>query len=114
MDELAKRIKFLRLERDMTIDMFVYDFKQKYDIEISKSNVSRWENGINEPSLHYARYLCDYYNVSLDYLIGLTDTKTPVNVLIKSRERTAKKEGKKLPGQTTLFDLEDSNPKDKR
>lgn len=92
MDELGKRLKELRLERDMTLDMFVYDLNAKYHIELSKSNVSRWENGINEPTLHYAKYLCQYYNVSLDYLIGNTDVKTPTNVLINSRNKSASKE----------------------
>ena len=91
MDELGKRLKDLRLERDMTIDMFVYDMEQKYHIEISKANVSRWENGINEPTLHYAKYLCKYYNVSLDYLIGNTDVKTPTELLINSRNKSAEK-----------------------
>lgn len=91
MDELGKRLKNLRLERDMTIDMFVYDMEQKYHIDISKANVSRWENGINEPTLHYAKYLCKYYNVSLDYLIGNTDVKTPTELLINSRNKSAEK-----------------------
>lgn len=94
MDELGKRLKDLRLERDMTIDMFVYDMEQKFHIEISKANVSRWENGINEPTLHYAKYLCKYYNVSLDYLIGNTEVKTPTNLLLNSRNKSSDKKKK--------------------
>ncbi len=94
MNELGKRLKNLRLERDMTIDMFVYDIDQKFHIEISKANVSRWENGINEPTLHYAKYLCKYYNISLDYLIGNTDVRTPTDLLINSRNKSADKNKK--------------------
>ncbi len=95
MDELGKRLKNLRLERDLTIDMMVYDLKSKFNIEISKANISRWENGISEPSLHYVRYLCKYFNVSLDYLIGLTDVRTPTNLLINSRKAAGKEVQKK-------------------
>ena len=100
MDELGKRLKNLRLERDLTIDMMVYDINTKLHVEISKANISRWENGISEPSLHYARYLCKYFNVSLDYLIGLTEVRTPTNLLINSRKTPASKEVLKKKNDT--------------
>lgn len=84
MDELetiAKRLKELRTQRDLTLDMVVYDVAHTYNIEFTKGNLSRWENGVNSPSLLYAAYLARYYNVSLDYLIGNTDIKTPVDLL---------------------------------
>ncbi len=84
MDELetiAKRLKELRTQRDLTLDMVVYDVAHTYHIEFTKGNLSRWENGVNSPSLLYAAYLARYYNVSLDYLIGNTDIKTPVDLL---------------------------------
>ena len=80
---LGKRLKDLRDERDMSLDMVVYDMNNRYDIELTKSHLSRWERGKCSPSLFYAAYLCKYYNISLDYLIGRTKTKAPVNVLIK-------------------------------
>ena len=95
MDELGNRLKNLRLERDLTLDMLVLDLKEKFHIEISKANVSRWENGISEPSLHYVRYLCEYFNVSLDYIVGLTDTRTPTKLLINSRKAAGKEVQKK-------------------
>lgn len=80
---LGSRLKELRTERDMSLDMVVYDINQRYNIEISKGNLSRWENGKNTPSLPMAKYLCLYYNVSLDYMLGLTKIKAPVRVLTK-------------------------------
>lgn len=100
MDELGKRLKQLRLERDLTQDMMAYDMNQLFGTEITKANLSRWENGLNEPSLHYARYLCKYFNVSLDYLIGNTDVRTPTNLLINSRKGPASKEVSKKKNDT--------------
>ncbi len=37
------------------------------------SAVSYWETGINEPKLSYIIALCKYFEVSADYLLGLTD-----------------------------------------
>lgn len=82
---IGERIKELRLERDLSMDMLVADMNRKYLIEIdkpfNKSMISRWESDINNPTLQCAKCLCDYFNVSLDYLIGLTDVRTPSRLL---------------------------------
>lgn len=89
---LGERLKELRQQRQLTMDMVVYDVSNTYHIEFTKGNLSRWENGINYPSLVYAAYLAKYYNVSLDYLIGNTDVKTPVELLTHKTEIKRQKE----------------------
>lgn len=37
------------------------------------SAVSYWEKGINEPKISYVIALCKYFEVSADYLLGLSD-----------------------------------------
>ncbi len=37
------------------------------------SAISYWENGTNEPKMSYIVALCKYFEVSADYLLGLTD-----------------------------------------
>ena len=91
LENLGKRLKELRNSRSLTLDMVVYDCERQYNVEFSKGNLSRWENGINYPSLYYAAYLAKYYGVSVDYLIGNTDTKVPVDLLVRNKE---KKDGK--------------------
>lgn len=86
-DKLGQRLKELRLERGLTLDMVVYDLKQKYDVVITKGNLSRWENNVNTPSLRLAASLCLYYNISLDYLIGNTDTKAPVDLIMRTKRK---------------------------
>lgn len=85
-ENLGKRLKELRESRELTMDMVVYDMDMTYHIELTKGNLSRWENGINYPSLIYAAYLAKYYGVSVDYLLGNTDTKTPVNLLVSKKK----------------------------
>lgn len=34
---------------------------------------SRYENGINELPLHHLKTLCQFYQVSADYILGLTN-----------------------------------------
>lgn len=79
--EIKDRIKELRIERDITMDLLAYDLNQKYGININKGLISKWESGKNDPSLRYTAYLAQYFNVSADYLIGLTDDRTPSRLL---------------------------------
>lgn len=86
MDVLAKRIKALRTERELTMDMLVTDMKSKFpNIKIEKSMLSRWEKGENAPSWENCKYLSMYFDVSLDYLAGLTDVRTPSRLLASSK-----------------------------
>ena len=90
MDEeknIGKKLKQLRTERDLTLDMVVYSMSQEYNIEFTKGNLSRWENGINLPSLRLAAYLAKFYGVSLDYLVGNTDVRTPTNLLAIKKKK---------------------------
>ena len=84
---IGQRIKELRIERDISMDMLVADMNHKFELSkpLNKSMISRWENGENEPTLESAKYLSMYFDVSLDYLIGLTDTRTPSRLLEYAR-----------------------------
>ena len=86
---IGLRIKELRTEKDMTMDMLIKDIKDRYapDKPIRKAMLSRWENGINEPSLENAKYLSMYFDVSLDYLIGLSDVRTPSRLLAHNKKK---------------------------
>ena len=79
MNDVGNRIKELRTEKKMTIDMIVADMNKRYPaLKLNKSMLSRWENNINEPSLGNSKYLALYFDVSLDYLAGLTDIRKPI------------------------------------
>ena len=85
MKDFGKRLKELREERDLTMDMLVRDLNDQFEITIHKSNLSRWEKGTVDPTLQYAVYIAKYFNVSLDYMIGLTDNKAPARLIAYSK-----------------------------
>lgn len=63
------RIADLRLDNDLTQQNVA-------DILTCKREVyRRYEKGIREIPVSYAITLAKYYNVSLDYLLGLSDKK---------------------------------------
>lgn len=45
-------------------------------INVHRSMISYYESGARKPNLENLIMLADFYNVSLDYLIGRTDTPT--------------------------------------
>lgn len=74
---IGNKLKQLRKERDMSMDNLVADLNRLYDLNLTKSMISRWERNENDPSLTYAKAIVGYFNVSLDWLLGLTDKRTP-------------------------------------
>ena len=67
MDILSKRIKQLRIEKNVTL------IQLAKDTNISKSALNNYELGLQIPSAQVIVILAKYFNVSSDYLLGLKD-----------------------------------------
>jgi transcriptional regulator with XRE-family HTH domain len=66
----GQRLKALRLEKGMTQ-------QQLADVlEIEKSNISRFESGKQSPSSENKVKMAKLFNVSVDYMLGLSEHKT--------------------------------------
>lgn len=50
-------------------------YKVEQDCHIDKGYVSRWIREHFTPNLVMLELLCDYFNISLDYILGRTDYK---------------------------------------
>ena len=44
------------------------------ELQLSRTCYAGYEQGIREPSLDTLKRICDYFDISADYLIGRTDT----------------------------------------
>lgn len=84
---VAERLKDLRLNCGYTMEMVVADIKREYGVKLQRAHLSKWENGVNLPSIYAIYVLSNYYHVSADYLIGLTDCKAPADLLAKVRRK---------------------------
>lgn len=68
-----KRIRDLREDNDI-------NQKEIADLlKTTQQQYCKYELGTREIPLHHIITLAKYYNVSLDYLAGLTDTPRPLN-----------------------------------
>lgn len=71
----GKRLYELRLKQNKTMDEVVVEFNERFGTNIAKASLSRWERGLNEPSLAIAKMMCEYFDVTGDYLLGLGENK---------------------------------------
>jgi transcriptional regulator with XRE-family HTH domain len=62
-NSFGDKLKTLRTNRKLTIEELVSSLNKKYDTKLSKSSVSRWENGEADPKLEFVRILSDYFEV---------------------------------------------------
>lgn len=63
----CERLKELRNEKN------VGQVELCNSIGVSKGIISLWENGLREPKLSNLISLAKYFQVSLDFLVGLSD-----------------------------------------
>ena len=63
----SERLKDLRIDAGMTSDQLAKK-------GVTKSTISFWENGVNEPKASYIVAVAKVFSVSSDYLLGLKDT----------------------------------------
>lgn len=65
--KLGERIKYLRNEKGIGQNQLAKD------LQLSNASVSYWETGKQEPSAEAIFKLANYFNISADYLLGITD-----------------------------------------
>ena len=63
----AQRIKELRLDKNIGQEELAKR------INVSKGIISLWENGLREPSMRSLIVLAKFFDVSIDYLVGLKE-----------------------------------------
>lgn len=67
MNKISERLKELRLERDLS----QRDLAKA--TRLSQSAIAHWENNRRVPSADVIIILARYFDVSADYILGLTD-----------------------------------------
>ncbi len=70
--ETTQRIRNIREDKDLTQQQ-VAD-----GIGIKREQYRRYETGENEMKVSHIIKLCEFYKLSADYIIGLTDIETEI------------------------------------
>jgi len=69
MEVFAQRLKQLRLDKKLP------QAKIAADIGVSDTQYQNYEYGRSEPTLTIIIKFCEYFQISSDYLLGLSDIK---------------------------------------
>lgn len=69
MENFATRLKFLRMQKGLSQQELALELH----CEISQPAIATWEANKRQPNLDACILLAKYFDVSLDYLAGLTN-----------------------------------------
>ena len=78
MATFPERLKKIRKVNDLTIKELADE------IGTTKSTISRYENNKREPKTYLLKKLANYFDVSVDYLLGNTDEKSNADKIKKA------------------------------
>ncbi len=67
MVEFGEKIKDLRLSKGLTQKQLAKELEQ------AQSTIFYWEQNKQEPNISSLKKLCEFFDVSADFLIGLSD-----------------------------------------
>lgn len=73
------RIKELCAENNITVN------KLESELGMSQYSIGRWKNATS-PTVDKLNRIAQYFHVSVDYLIGTTDVRTPTNELVGDQD----------------------------
>ena len=73
MPTFGERFKELRLNKKMKQEELINDFNKKFHYSFTKSAVSQYENDKRIPEIQALNDFAEYFDVSVDYLLGKTD-----------------------------------------
>ncbi|MBU5212465.1 helix-turn-helix domain-containing protein [Heyndrickxia oleronia] len=71
--EIGRKIKELRINRGLSQGELAEKINEQFNTTLNKGMVSKWENGLGDPRLEYARYLALFFDVSLDFLLDIEE-----------------------------------------
>ncbi|MEJ8751629.1 XRE family transcriptional regulator [Lagierella sp. ICN-221743] len=73
MKSLGEKLREVRLNHNLSMDELTERLNKKYNLSISKSMVSRWENDKAEPLNTYLAAYAKEFNQDMNYLLGLDE-----------------------------------------
>ena len=107
MKEFGEKLKKLRVSRNMTQDELGLIFEP----HLAQSTIGTYERGLRQPSLENLVRIAEYFNVSVDYLLGLSEEVSTINTY---KEENPKELKEFLGRNTVLFNGSELNSEEKQ
>jgi len=78
MTEFCTRFRNLRIEYGHTQETLANALNKRYGTAFSKGTISKWESGSTSPAFSSIPMIANFFNVSADYLLGITDNEKDI------------------------------------
>lgn len=87
MYDLGDLLKELRIKNELTQEELASKLNLLYGTKLNKGMISKWESNKSEPRFEYVKHLSKLYDVSLDYLLGLSPYKNKDEILKEHKSK---------------------------
>jgi len=67
---IGETIKALRKQNGLTQTQFADKLNERYNLNIERSMVSKWETGTQSPMIYTVGCIASFFGVSIDFLTG--------------------------------------------
>ena len=67
---MGDRLDYIKIIRDLRVDADKTQQEIADVLQTSQTMYARYERGANELPIHHLLKLCEYYDVSADYILG--------------------------------------------
>jgi len=111
-------LKELRVKKNITLEQLSTELNEKFNVNLTRSMLSRWETGKSIPVYDHLKRLALYYEVTTDFLLGFNHYKDLItNNLDAPLDSTNKgirnpKKRSTIESLTKLFEDDDFTNKD--
>lgn len=81
---LGDKLKKVRIDNGYSMEEMKNILNSKYNLQISKSMISRWENGVSEPINTYLSAYAKEFNLDMNDLLGINLKDIP-NIIVHEK-----------------------------
>lgn len=105
--EYGYRLKELRKNSGVKKNMqeLCEIFAKEYGLNVNKSMISRWERGEVMPDNKHIVAYSKYFDIDINYLLGIVDEKRNLKDIVISRDVSLHKEITEFKDKDLLFEI---------
>ncbi|MCI7432447.1 helix-turn-helix domain-containing protein [Megasphaera elsdenii] len=106
MTSLGEKLKEVRTEKHLSMNDLSNEFKKCYDLNVTKSMISRWEHDLAQPSNSFLAAYAKFFNLDMNSLLGIDNQnsgKTYSSILNRAQRELSPEELKAVESLASYF-----------
>lgn len=84
-------LKELRIKKNITLEQLATKLNEKFNVNLTRSMLSKWETGKSTPVYDHLKRLALYYDVTTDFLLGFNQYENLIVINPDDNLNTTKK-----------------------